>query len=101
MDRGASLKSLNVNTPEYIYLKLLKLIRKIEVPQDKKSCKTTEKVTIMIKNTLGVLQEERKDLQKFALGQFKKVQGQAIEKVDGFFETFKKFICPKKAKKSE
>lgn len=73
MDRGASRKSLNVNTPEYIYLKVLKLIHRIEVPEDKKECKTTEKAKILLKNTLTLLEEERKDLQEFAKKKLKKV----------------------------
>lgn len=58
MDRGTSKSDLNVSTPSYIYLKIMKLIQRIEVPKDQKDEKIVEKTKIMLKNVLGLLDEE-------------------------------------------
>ena len=77
----------------------MKLVHRIEVPEDKKACKTLEKSKIMLKNVLVLLDEEKKDLQDFAKIRINKVKAEAKTKVDSIFTTLKKLICPKKVKK--
>jgi len=53
----------------------------------------------MLKNTLTLLEEERKDLKEFAKKKINKVKDKTKTKVDGIFEKLKKLVCPKKVKR--
>jgi hypothetical protein len=107
LDRGTSKKDLNVSTPNYVYLKIMKLIHRLEVPNDQKNEKIAQKTKILLKNVLTVLDEEGhklNDAAKLKYSAYKlKTKERIIQleesakskfpKTTGFFN---KFFCRKK-----
>jgi hypothetical protein len=97
LDRGTPIKELNVSSPEYVYLKVLKLLHRLEIPEDKKNAKVIEKNKILLKNVLSVVDEERLKLNRKTSEVYKNARSNASSKIGDIFNRVLSLLkCPKK-----